>query len=131
MDCTSGRRDWNMHAIDKNPDVLLTALERANEAILIVDNELHVNHFNAAAELIWGMDRAEVLGRHASCLGLNELQHKQDAAAGTGEPADENAKPGDNRELTIRRKDGSRVRALLSLAQIEAPHHRLRSRYYR
>jgi len=109
-----------MHALDKNPNVLLAALEGANEAILIVDDNLHVKHFNAAAELIWGMDRAEVLGRHASCLGLNDLQQKQDAAAGIDEPADENAKSGDGRELTIRRKDGSRVRAMLSLAQIEA-----------
>jgi len=109
-----------MHALDKNPDVLLAALERTNEAILIVDDDLHVNHFNAAAELIWGMDRAEVLGRHASCLGLNELLQKQDAAAGTDQPANENARPGDGHELTIRRKDGSRVRAMLSLAQIQA-----------
>ena len=109
-----------MHALDKNPNVLLAALEGANEAILIVDDNLHVKHFNAAAELIWGMDRAEVLGRHASCLGLNDLQQKQDAAAGMDEPAEENAKSGDGRELTIRRKDGSRVRAMLSLAQIEA-----------
>jgi len=119
MDYKNGHRDWNMHAFDENPDVLLAALERANEAILIVDNDLRVNHFNAAAELIWGMDRAEVLGRHASCLGLNELQQSQDAAAGTGEPAGENAKLGGGRELTIRRKDGRRVRAMLSLAQIE------------
>jgi len=63
MDYKNGHRDWNMHAFDENPDVLLAALERASEAILIVDNDLRVNHFNAAAELIWGMDRAEVLGR--------------------------------------------------------------------
>jgi diguanylate cyclase (GGDEF)-like protein/PAS domain S-box-containing protein len=120
MDCKSGHRDWNMHALDKNPDVLLAALERANEAILIVDDDLRVNHFNAAAELIWGMDRAEILGRHASCLGLSDLHEMQDESAGAGELAGENAKLAGGRELTIRRKDGSRVRATLSLAQIEA-----------
>src|SRR3974390_1379423 len=108
MDYKNGRRDRNMHAFDENPDVLLAALERASEAILIVDSDLRVNHFNAAAELIWGMDRAEVLGRHASCLGLNELQQTQDAAAGTGEPAGENAKLGGGRRVADRGKEGRR-----------------------
>jgi diguanylate cyclase (GGDEF)-like protein/PAS domain S-box-containing protein len=120
MDCKSGHRDRNMHALDKNPQLLQVALERANEAILIVDDDLRVNHFNAAAELIWGMDRAEVLGRHASCLGLSDLHKMQDASAGAGELAGEKAKRAGGRELTIRRKDGSRVRAMLSLAQVEA-----------
>jgi len=109
-----------MHALDNNPGVLLAALERANEAILIVDDDLRVNHFNAAAELIWGINRAEVLGRHASCLGLDDLHEMQRTAAGANESGGENAKPAGDRELTIRRKDGSRVRAMLSLAQIEA-----------
>jgi len=109
-----------MHALDNNPGVLLAALERANEAILIVDDDLRVNHFNAAAELIWGINRAEVLGRHASCLGLDDLHEMQRTAAGANESGGENAEPAGDRELTIRRKDGSRVRAMLSLAQIEA-----------
>src|ERR1700746_1036766 len=82
-------RDWNMHALDNNPGVLLAALERANEAILIVDDDLRVNHFNAAAELIWGMDRAEVLGGHASCLGLSDLHKMQDTSVGAVDLAGE------------------------------------------
>lgn len=35
------------------PDFLLAALERANDAVVIVDSDLRVSHFNAAAELIW------------------------------------------------------------------------------
>ena len=46
----------------ETPDLLLAALERANDAVVIVDSDLRVSHFNAAAELIWGQDRAEVLG---------------------------------------------------------------------
>ena len=49
-------RDWMMRAHDypavETPDFLLAALERANEAVVIVDGDLHVRHFNAAAELI-------------------------------------------------------------------------------
>jgi hypothetical protein len=43
----------------ETPDFLLAALERANEAMVIVDRDLRVTHFNAAAELIWQLDRAE------------------------------------------------------------------------
>jgi diguanylate cyclase (GGDEF)-like protein/PAS domain S-box-containing protein len=55
----------------ETPEFLLAALERANEAVVIVDHELRVSHFNAAAELIWQLDRAEVLGCHVSRLGLD------------------------------------------------------------
>ena len=38
----------------ETPDFLLAALERANDAVVIVDSDLHVRCFDAAAELIWG-----------------------------------------------------------------------------
>ena len=102
-----------MQALDDNSEILL-ALERANDAVVIVDGNLHVKHFNAAAELLWGMDRAEVLGRHASDLGLNNLQQ------GTPESTGGEANGGGGRELTVRRKDGSKVRAMLSLSKVKA-----------
>lgn len=54
-------------------DLLLAALERANDAVVILDHDFHVSHFNAAAEAIWGLTRAEILGRHAGVLGLKDL----------------------------------------------------------
>ena len=47
----------------ETPDFVLAALERANDAVVIVDGTSHVSFFNAAAERIWGLDRAEVLVR--------------------------------------------------------------------
>jgi diguanylate cyclase (GGDEF)-like protein/PAS domain S-box-containing protein len=87
----------------ETPDFLLAALERANDAVVIVDSDLRVSHFNAAAEFIWRQDRAEVLGRHVSHLGLGDLQQNHHAT-----------------EITIARKDGSRIRAALSLSSVEA-----------
>lgn len=80
-------------------EFLLAALEQASEAVVIVDSDLRVSHFNAAAELIWGVTREEILGLDASCLGLNDL--RQDS------------------EITIRRSDGSRLRASLSVSRVE------------
>jgi diguanylate cyclase (GGDEF)-like protein/PAS domain S-box-containing protein len=97
------------------PDFLLEALERANDAVVIVDGDLHVSYFNAAAELIWGLDRAAVLGCHVSGLGLGDLRRHSVA---TPAPSQIN---GDVRgsEITIERKDGRAIRAALSLSRIE------------
>src|SRR5438552_1425138 len=80
----------------KPPDFRLAARERADEAVGIVDRNLHVSVFNAAAELIWGQTRAEVLGGHVSRLGLREL-HRED---GDDEAEEQNS------EVTIERRDG-------------------------
>ncbi len=42
----------------ETPDFLLAALEQANDAVVIVDGDLRISHFNAAAELIWEIPRA-------------------------------------------------------------------------
>ena len=97
-------------AAAETPDFLLAVLERANDAVVIVDRDRHVSFFNAAAERIWGLDRAEVLGRHVSRLRLKELQQ----VGGDDVPQARDT------EITIERKDGSRVRAALSLSSAEA-----------
>jgi diguanylate cyclase (GGDEF)-like protein/PAS domain S-box-containing protein len=100
----------------ETPDFLLAALERANEALVIVDRDLRVTHFNAAAELIWQLDRAEVLGRHASLLGLKDLAV---ATPASDRDNGEDTKHGRGSEIAIKRKDGSRILAALSLSHVE------------
>jgi diguanylate cyclase (GGDEF)-like protein/PAS domain S-box-containing protein len=85
----------------ETPEFLLAALEQASEAVVIIDGDLHISHFNAAAESIWGIRREEVLGCDARCLGFNDLQNGADS------------------EITIRRRDGSRIRAQLSVSRVE------------
>src|SRR4051812_328034 len=98
-------------------EFLLAALERADDAVVIVDGDHHVSHFNAAAELIWGIDRAELLGRDASCLGLPDLRQAGTVDGGTTKAPDPSAarRP----EITITRKDGSRIRCAVSLSHVE------------
>jgi diguanylate cyclase (GGDEF)-like protein/PAS domain S-box-containing protein len=98
----------------ETPDVLLAALERANDAVVIVDRDLRVAHFNAAAELIWGLDRTEVLGRHVDCLGLGDLQQHPVATPGAGAANDERR----NSEIKLARQDGRRIRAALSVSHV-------------
>ena len=81
------------------PEFLLAALELASEAVVIIDSDLHVSHFNAAAESIWGVARGDILGLEASCLGLTDLPTSS--------------------EITIRRANGSRLRASVSASRVE------------
>jgi diguanylate cyclase (GGDEF)-like protein/PAS domain S-box-containing protein len=84
----------------ESSDVLLAALERANDAVVILDRDHRITHFNASAERIWGLTRSEVLGRDAGALGLHD--------------------PGDDSrtELTITRPGGERLRVALSLSHV-------------
>lgn len=94
-----------MHASDcptvDTTEFLLAALEQASEAVVIVDSDLRISHFNAAAEAIWGVPRTEVLGCDARGLGFDDLQNGADY------------------EITIRHDDGSRIRAQLSVSRVE------------
>src|SRR5258708_8481113 len=102
------------------PEFLLAALERANDAVVIIDGDLRVSRFNAAAELIWGLDRADVLGGDVSCLGLGDLQRHPVATPAAGANNGGEASPRRGSEIMITRKDGSRIRAALSLSPVEA-----------
>jgi PAS domain S-box-containing protein len=104
----------------ETPDFLLAALEQANDAVVIVDSDLHVSYFNAAAELIWRLDRTEVLGRHVSCLGLEELRQQSAATPASDQIGGDDAIQDRCSEIRIERRDGSRIRAALTLSHVEA-----------
>lgn len=86
------------------PDVLRAALECADDGIVIVDGAHRITHFNGAAERIWKLARAEVLGRDAGILTLNCLQ--------AGPIADVRD------EISLVRRDGSRIRASVALSSV-------------
>ncbi len=103
----------------ETPELLLAALERANDAVVVVDRDLRVSYFNAAAELIWGLDRTEVLGGHVSRLGLKELAQHDVATPASGQLDGDVAIRGNDNEIRIARKDGARIRGALSLSRVE------------
>ncbi|WP_027519562.1 EAL domain-containing protein [Bradyrhizobium sp. WSM1417] len=91
-------------AMTETPELLLAALERADEGIVIVDSARRITHFNAGAERIWKLARADVLCRDAEILSLKCLQ---------AEPFAEFRD-----EISLVRRDGSRIRAAISLSSI-------------
>ncbi|MEO8319079.1 MAG: EAL domain-containing protein [Bradyrhizobium sp.] len=99
----------------ETPEFLLSALEQADNAVVIIDGDHHVRHFNAAAERIWGFSRADVLGGDAGLLGLHDPQLLQIA---TAEQASDGARRKPNSEITIRHHDGRQVRVALSVSRV-------------
>ncbi|MGY0572288.1 EAL domain-containing protein [Bradyrhizobium sp. RDM12] len=98
--------------VTEMPDVLRAALECADDGIVIVDDARRIRLFNAGAERIWNLARADVLGRDAEILSLRCLQ------------ADPVADFRD--EISLVRRDGSRIKATIALstATIDgAAHH--------
>ncbi|MGY8632243.1 EAL domain-containing protein [Bradyrhizobium sp. 14AA] len=88
--------------VTETPDVLLAALERADDGIVIVDGAHRITHFNAGAERIWKLARTDVLGRDADILALDCL--RADPATDVRE------------EISLVRHDGSRIRAAVTLS---------------
>ena len=122
--------------ITEAPDILLAAIERTNDAIVVLDSDLRVRHFNAAAERIWKLDRAEVLGGHVSCLGVKELEVQELGVRepglnelglkelGIAQPVSELPRHGERIEggslpIRIQRRDGSRIHASISVWRVD------------
>lgn len=99
----------------ETPEFLLAALDQASDAVVIVDSDRRVHHFNAAAERIWGFSRADVLGRDADHLGLHDRQLQQIAADQT---TDGRTKRKRDSEITIHHNDGRPIRVALSVSRV-------------
>ncbi|MBV1699521.1 MAG: EAL domain-containing protein [Hyphomicrobiales bacterium] len=97
-------------------EFLLAALEQANDAVVVIDGKGDVIHFNAAAERMWGIARAEIIGRDATTLGI-DLGGNQDGLTSADQPA--GVTPDGSREIKITRRDGSRLSAVVSLSRVE------------
>src|SRR5438067_1396623 len=88
--------------VTEMPDVLRASLECADDGIAIVDSTHRITHFNAGAERIWKLARADILGRDAEILSLRCLQANPVA---------------DFRdEISLVRRDGSRIKAAIALS---------------
>ena len=90
--------------VTEDPDVLLAALDCADDGVVIVDGARRITHFNAGAERLWKLARTDVLGRDAAILSLKCLE---------GDPIAEFRD-----EISLVRCDGSRIRAAIVLSPV-------------
>lgn len=98
---------------------LLAALEQAIDAVVMIDAQNNVTHFNAAAEQIWGYSRDEVLGRNVSMLVPMPFRRNHDEYIATNRTTGVNRIVGRSREVRVERKDGSELWGSLSMSRVE------------
>ncbi len=98
-------------------------LEGALDAIITTNKEGILEFFNAAAEKLWGYERAEVLGQHISMLFSSETA-KNDPFVKAYVNTDEQKVVGERKEVPIKNKFGDEIAVLflLSEAQIGDDH---------
>lgn len=100
-------------------EMMSRTLEQAMDAVISIDESNNVTFFNKAAETMWGYDRDEVLGRNVKMLVHEAIQAEQDSVVNHNRRTGENRVAGSYRELTIERKDRSRIWGQAAISKIE------------
>jgi PAS domain S-box-containing protein len=96
-------------------------LDQIDAAVIALDLDGNVTHWNAHAERLYGWSRAEVLGRDAATIGFAPAASEKRAAA------IEALRGGKNWEgdMERRRKDGSELLAFVKDAPLRSPDGRM------
>ncbi|BAK84398.1 GGDEF domain-containing protein [Komagataeibacter medellinensis] len=99
-------------------EVLLSALEQAIDATIIINDTNDVIFFNNAASNLWGLDKADVLGKNVNILvpALHRTGH--DAFIDRNRESGLNRIVGTSREVEFTRADGEYVCGELSLSKV-------------
>lgn len=94
-------------------------LDQAIDAVVSIDDKNNVTFFNAAAERLWGIERAEVLGRNVKMLVPTAIQSHHDGYVNRNRDTREDRIVGTSREVELERRDGSKVWVSLSLSRVK------------
>ncbi|NVN36220.1 diguanylate cyclase domain-containing protein, partial [Komagataeibacter swingsii] len=99
-------------------EVLISALEQAIDATVIIDDKNHVIFFNSAAENLWGLDKKEVLGQNVNVLVPMVHRGSHDAFVDRSRSSNQNRIVGTSREVEFTRSDGEYICGELSLSKV-------------
>ncbi|RUM52909.1 MAG: diguanylate cyclase [Marinomonas sp.] len=99
-------------------EIVNQTLEQALDAVVTINEQNHVTFFNQAAEQLWGYHRDEVIGQNVKMLVPHMFQANHDNYVNANRTTGNDKIVGTSREVTIERKDGSKVCGSLSLSKI-------------
>ena len=100
-------------------EMMNQTLEQAMDAVISIDEHNNVTFFNKAAEDMWGYSREEVLGHNVKMLVPEAIRGQHDSFVNRNRQTGENRIVGSYRELTIERKDQSRLWGQAAISKIE------------
>ena len=94
-------------------------LEIAADAIISVDEQHRILHFNRGAELAFGYSAADLLGEPLARLLPSRYEHSHGAhVRGFGESPESSRQMGERREIFGRRRDGTEFPAEASISKL-------------
>lgn len=97
----------------------LNALERAIDAVVVIDTDNSVIFFNTAAETLWGYSRDEVLGKNVRMLVPVQFQAGHDQFVNANRTTGQDRIVGASRDVKLVRKDGEEVSVSLALSKMQ------------
>ncbi|MCK9819812.1 EAL domain-containing protein [Komagataeibacter oboediens] len=100
-------------------DVLLSAMEQAIDPMVVIDEHNCIIFFNAAAERIWGLSRAQVMGQNVSCLVPQADRAQHDSYINRNRETGIGRIVGTSREVEFRRANGEYVCGELSISRVQ------------
>ncbi|EXJ10842.1 PAS domain S-box protein [Nitrincola nitratireducens] len=99
-------------------EVINQTLEQAVDAVVTIDKYNNITFFNRSAELLWGYDRSQVIGKNVKMLVPKILQGDHDKFVNNNRTTGHDKIVGTSREVQIERSDGSVVWGSLSLSKV-------------
>ncbi|WP_141259835.1 EAL domain-containing protein [Komagataeibacter diospyri] len=111
-------------------EILLPALEQAIDATVIIGQDNEIIFYNQAAESLWGIPRADVMGRNVDCLVPVRLRHEHDRYIDRNRESGHNRIVGTSREVEFTRADGEYICGELSLSKVQIDQDGRKLTYY-
>ncbi len=100
------------------PDTYRLVLDQALDGVVTIDANNTVIYMNAAAERLWGVQRADILGKNVRVLVPKAIQAGHDDMVNANRRTGVDKIVGTSRDIEVERADGTRVWASLSLAKV-------------
>ncbi|MCI4663710.1 MAG: PAS domain S-box protein [Neomegalonema sp.] len=110
---------FDVTAAHETAETLTSSVEKAIDAVAMIDENNIVTFFNAAAEKLWGYKREEVLGKNVNMLVPIEIREQHDELVNRNRRTGNDKVVGCNRDLEMERRDGSKVWINLSLSKVQ------------
>ena len=110
---------FGRHSGKSADQMLRPALERAIDAVVIIDTENRVTFFNKAAETLWGYSPKEVLGQNVKMLVPEQYRANHDQLIGANRRTGVDRIVGSSRDLELTRKDGRKAFVSLALSKVK------------
>jgi diguanylate cyclase (GGDEF)-like protein/PAS domain S-box-containing protein len=99
--------------------IFIQTLEQAIDAVVVINADNIIILYNQAAEKLWGLTKAEVIGQNVKILVPDNIKPNHDSYVNRNRDTGENKIVGSSRDIEITRSDGSKRWGSFSISKVE------------